>query len=176
MHLYKVKLCHWDINIRTLSATALRCLTPLDVPFILDVVIPNLLTASLDQNLALRHGAVLGLAEILLALGQKAEHDEKPLMAFLQDDKCCSSIAELVPSIEKRRLYRGRGGEIMRAAVCRLIECISLAKLPLSVKQQVRFLSEGLSIYLPRSLILAFFHFVIGAVVGFSGCMPSTSI
>ncbi|MEM1010258.1 MAG: hypothetical protein AAGJ35_14785 [Myxococcota bacterium] len=47
------------------------------------------------------------------------------------------SLAELVPKIKKLRLYRGWGGEIMRAAVCRYIECITLVGMTLSVKQQV---------------------------------------
>lgn len=36
-------------------------------------------------------------------------------------------FAGVVPSIEKARLYRGKGGEIMRSAVSRFIECISLS-------------------------------------------------
>lgn len=36
-------------------------------------------------------------------------------------------VAGVVPSIEKARLYRGKGGEIMRSAVSRFIECISLS-------------------------------------------------
>jgi hypothetical protein len=60
-----------------------------------------------------------------------------------------SALAELTPSvvdvvarIEKARLYRGKGGEIMRSAVCRLIQCMSMAALPLSVKQQVTLLDS----------------------------------
>ena len=47
-----------------------------------------------------------------------------------------------MPQIEKARLYRGRGGEIVRKAVCRLIECIAIAQLPLAVKMQVRLLDS----------------------------------
>ena len=41
-------------------------------------------------------------------------------------------VAGVVPAIEKARLYRGKGGEIMRLAVSRFIECISLITLPLT--------------------------------------------
>lgn len=44
------------------------------------------------------------------------------------------SLAGVVPAIEKARLYRGKGGEIMRAAVSRFIECISIYKVVLSEK------------------------------------------
>uniref|UniRef100_A0A2N9FXF6 Tubulin-folding cofactor D C-terminal domain-containing protein n=1 Tax=Fagus sylvatica TaxID=28930 RepID=A0A2N9FXF6_FAGSY len=43
-------------------------------------------------------------------------------------------VAGVVPAIEKARLYRGKGGEIMRSAVSRFIECISLSHLSLSEK------------------------------------------
>lgn len=41
-------------------------------------------------------------------------------------------VAGIVPAIEKARLYRGKGGEIMRAAVSRFIECLSAVHLSLS--------------------------------------------
>lgn len=44
------------------------------------------------------------------------------------------SLSGVVPAIEKARLYRGKGGEIMRAAVSRFIECISIYKVVLSEK------------------------------------------
>lgn len=43
-------------------------------------------------------------------------------------------VAGIVPAIEKARLYRGKGGEIMRSAVSRFIECISLSHVSLSEK------------------------------------------
>jgi tubulin-specific chaperone D len=48
------------------------------------------------------------------------------------------AIVDVVPRIEKARLYRGRGGELVRAAACRLMECISLSGVALPVKTQVR--------------------------------------
>jgi tubulin-specific chaperone D len=47
-----------------------------------------------------------------------------------------------VVEVEARRLYRGRGGEIMRSAVCQLVESISVARIPLSVAEQVRLLDS----------------------------------
>lgn len=43
-------------------------------------------------------------------------------------------VAGIVPAIEKARLYRGKGGEIMRSAVSRFIECISIAQISLTEK------------------------------------------
>ena len=46
------------------------------------------------------------------------------------------AIAGMVPAIDKARLYRGKGGEIMRSAVSRLIECTAEVKVSLSPKVQ----------------------------------------
>ena len=46
------------------------------------------------------------------------------------------AIAGAVPAIEKARLYRGKGGEIMRSAVSRLIEFTSKVRVRLPVKSQ----------------------------------------
>lgn len=42
--------------------------------------------------------------------------------------------AGVVSAIEKARLYRGKGGEIMRSSVSRFIECIAKAQVPLPEK------------------------------------------
>jgi hypothetical protein len=41
------------------------------------------------------------------------------------------SVVSVVPDIEKARLYRGKGGELIRHAVCKLIRAISVSRLPL---------------------------------------------
>ena len=46
------------------------------------------------------------------------------------------AVAGMVPAIEKARLYRGKGGEIMRSAVSRLIECTAQVQIRLSPKTQ----------------------------------------
>lgn len=84
---------------------------------------------------------MLGLAEIICAIGKVKQIHGGSFDVFVSSD-VLSCTAELVPTIEKKRLYRGRGGEQMRAAVCRLIECISLAQIPLTVPQQVRLLDS----------------------------------
>jgi len=45
-----------------------------------------------------------------------------------------------VNDIEKKRLYRGKGGEHMRNAVCRFIETVSLSKLELSFAIHKRYM------------------------------------
>ncbi|KAL3908686.1 MAG: hypothetical protein SGILL_008388, partial [Bacillariaceae sp.] len=136
-HLYRVKLTHWDPTIRLLSSQSLNLLVEKDPAYMVKTVLPVLLDSCLDPtDIQLRHGATLGIAEIILAL-KDIESTETILPT-----ETLAMVAETVPNIEKKRLYRGKGGEQMRAAVCRLIECISISRIPLTVPQQVRLLDS----------------------------------
>ena len=44
-------------------------------------------------------------------------------------------IKEVVPTIEKKRLYRGKGGQIIRISVCRFMECLAKSKIALNQAQ-----------------------------------------
>jgi tubulin-specific chaperone D len=99
----------------------------MDKGYFIQTVVPNLLIRCVDNEICTRHGAVLGVSEIVLALFEDIPNDLNV------------QLSELVIKIETLRLYRGRGGEIMRKAVCRYIECISMSNIPLTVKQQVGY-------------------------------------
>jgi len=134
--LYEQKLFHWDPVIRGLSAQALAAVGPLDPTWIGETVVPFLMVRSLDsKNLNVRHGGVLGVAELIRSMGA-----DRDVLQTSLSGKTLATMLDLVNQIEKRRLYRGRGGEIMRVAVCRLVECIALARLQLDVKNQVKML------------------------------------
>jgi len=151
-HLHEAKLNHWDSDIRLLASKALHNLTALDASYFADDVLPQLIKKCTDTSLTLRHGAILGCAEILLALGniRDAQQQDSSVTSVKGgsnidlgvSDSIAESLAELVSEIEKARLYRGRGGELMRSAVARFIECLSLCRLPLTVKQQVKLLDS----------------------------------
>jgi hypothetical protein len=44
-------------------------------------------------------------------------------------------IIDIVPAIERARLYRGRGAELIRFAVCKLIEAIATMKFSLNLNE-----------------------------------------
>lgn len=137
-HLSGVKLTHWDQNIRQLSSKSLAQIAKLCPAYCAGNILPKLLDQCFDDDIIIRHGSLLGCAELVLVFGElRLLHRDGVL-----DDMKMSTLAELVPSIEKARLYRGRGGEIMRAAACRMVECLSQSGLPLTVKQQVRLLDS----------------------------------
>lgn len=49
-------------------------------------------------------------------------------------------IKGVIPRIEKEKLYRGLGGEIMRTGVCHYIYSMALAKIPFDVPEQLGLL------------------------------------
>ena len=51
-----------------------------------------------------------------------------------------ATILNIVSEIEKKRLYRGKGGEHMRVAVCRFIQNVSMVKLDISMVIHKRYI------------------------------------
>ncbi|KAL5796379.1 hypothetical protein ACOSQ2_001199 [Xanthoceras sorbifolium] len=119
------KICHWDKVVRELAAEALSALVKYEPEYFAHFVVEKLIPYTLSTDLCTRHGATLAVGEVVLALHQC----EYALSADIQ-----KRVAGVIPSIEKARLYRGKGGEIMRSAVSRFIECISLSHLSLPEK------------------------------------------
>ncbi|KAK7357845.1 hypothetical protein VNO80_17142 [Phaseolus coccineus] len=119
------KICHWDKSLRELAAEALSFLVKYDPQYFASTVLEKLIPCTLSSDLCMRHGATLATGELVLALHQ--------INFALPSDKQ-KSLSGVVPAIEKARLYRGKGGEIMRAAVSRFIDCISISKVVLSEK------------------------------------------
>jgi tubulin-specific chaperone D len=123
-------------DVRTLSSKALNELALLDSDYAHETIIPTLLDKALDLDVATRHGAILGLAEIIDATSRNEEQRQM----LLSTSGTVEKLINVVPEIERRRLYRGRGGELVRGGVCHLVECLAKACVPLSVKDQVRLL------------------------------------
>uniref|UniRef100_A0A3B4UPJ5 Tubulin-specific chaperone D n=1 Tax=Seriola dumerili TaxID=41447 RepID=A0A3B4UPJ5_SERDU len=100
-HLIAMKINHWDGVIRELATKALHNLTPQAPDYMATTVLPQLLPVAVGLDLHSRHGAILACAEITHALYKLG----------LQTN-------------------RGFGGELMRPAMCGLIEKLSLSKMP----------------------------------------------
>lgn len=137
-HLLKIKVHHWEKALRELAAKALAALVPLHRSFFLDQALPYLLPNCLSPVLETRHGAVAAVAELLLALSNRTTIDGAAAAAAdgnVLPEALAHQVAEILPQIEKYKLSKGKGGEIMRSAVCRLIETTSSTGLELSSLQ-----------------------------------------
>ncbi|XP_059651568.1 tubulin-folding cofactor D [Cornus florida] len=124
------KICHWDKGLRELACNALSALVKYDPEYFANSVLERLVPCTLSSDLCMRHGATLATGELVFALYQ--------CDCALSTDKQ-KNVAGIVPAIEKARLYRGKGGEIMRSAVSRFIECISFGHvcLPEKIKRSL---------------------------------------
>ncbi|KAL9650532.1 hypothetical protein ABK040_004751 [Willaertia magna] len=120
--LLETKTTHWDKSIRELTAKTLAKLCERDINFMVDDILPKLIERTLSVDLNTRHGALLALSEIILSLCNNG---------FNFSEELQTKLRSVVPEIEAKRLYRGKGGEIMRESVCRYIECMSLCHIPL---------------------------------------------
>uniref|UniRef100_A0A8C8TVU7 Tubulin-specific chaperone D n=2 Tax=Peromyscus maniculatus bairdii TaxID=230844 RepID=A0A8C8TVU7_PERMB len=128
-HLVSMKINHWDGAIRELSAKALHNLTPQVPEYIAAHVFPTLLLMTLSPDLHTRHGAILSCAEVTYALYKLASQSNRPVTDYL-DENAVQSLKEIHQQLCDRHLYRGLGGELMRQAVCVLIENLSLSRMP----------------------------------------------
>jgi hypothetical protein len=124
-YLIDTKIAHWDKAIRDLSSKALYKLCDRDMTYISDKIVPILIPNTVSSDLNMRHGSVLALAELILALSENG---------YKFDDILQKKLCDVIPTIDAKKLYRGRGGEIMREAVCRLIECMAKSRIHLSGK------------------------------------------
>ena len=128
-HLLHVKLRHWEKSLRELAARGCSALVPCFGEFFANEAIDFLLPACLDSVLEVRHGALMGLSELLPSL--KAAGIEV-------SESRLSKVADLVSAIDKARLYRGKGGEVMREAVGHLIASSSRVSLVMNKTQKLK--------------------------------------
>lgn len=132
MYLIGVKIYHWDFGIRSLASKAVALLIIQDIETLLphlSVVIDN----CLSKKFNVRHGALLTVAEVFAALSLKD---------FVIPSQLNADVLSLVSRLEKARLYTGKGGELVRQAVCYLIECIAKAHVALPFTTQLAFVES----------------------------------
>ena len=123
---------------RELAAQALALLVQYDMDYFSGHALKKLIPCTLSSDLCTRHGATLAAGEIALKLHQ---------LGFIFSTDMQRGLSGIVPAIEKARLYRGKGGEILRSAVSRFIACISMAAISLNEKTKrslVETLNENL--------------------------------
>lgn len=119
-HLVDVKTGHWDIAIREITAKALNKLTIRNPDYMEKKVLKKLIekTDSIDVNV--RHGSVIAIGEIVLALKN------------LNRDVKCDELNSLIIKFQSREQFRGMSGEFMRMASLDFIKNCSDAKLSIT--------------------------------------------
>ena len=135
-HLISTKVSHWDKEIRILASKGLATLVSYN-PELFIGRLEKIIPMCCGNTLPCRHGSTLACAEILHALALEGV----PLSSTIID-----KIVNILYDFNRLRLYRGRGGEILREAACLLIELIARSNLEISTKTQkelVEMLNEN---------------------------------
>ncbi|KAF4517236.1 hypothetical protein B566_EDAN005290 [Ephemera danica] len=127
-HLLQKKVDHWDIAIRELAGKALHNLTHLAPGYMVATVLPELLKLANSIDLYGRHGAIMALGEVLLALANCLPH--KKTIESALGEKLLEQIRQLVPSMRQKQQFLGMGGDLMRQSVASFIKNASSANLP----------------------------------------------
>ena len=129
-HLQSVSLVHWDEEVRVLSSKALAELSKQSPEYAL-AVLGEIVNGCLSTQINVRHGCILGVSEIYFALTSIGVEVPKELAL---------KVIEVPEGLDKARLYRGRGGELVRFASCYLIESIAQSNVQhLTGKQKFKF-------------------------------------
>ncbi|EDW75811.1 uncharacterized protein Dwil_GK15140 [Drosophila willistoni] len=126
-HLVQRKVGHWDSAIRELTAKALHKFAIREPEYMAAVVLPQLLAKTDTIDVNSRHGCVLAMGEITLALRQ-LELDSKGATVYLSNQRL-AELNELIKSFLERNYYRGMSGELMKSCSTHFIRTCSLAKL-----------------------------------------------
>lgn len=169
-HLVDFKLAHWDQSLRALTAQSLSLLVPFNPTLTVQKIIPLLCKRAVDKTLFVRHGAIVGLSEVLIGLAGKSSISKQASVKYLfanltaadqtilqetelakkfqaeysqlqkvnnmkfLNKSLLDEIIGVVQAIEKQRLYRGKGGEIMRSGVSKLLRAMAISNIELSHK------------------------------------------
>ncbi|XP_017047479.2 tubulin-specific chaperone D [Drosophila ficusphila] len=126
-HLVQHKVNHWDPAIRELTAKALHKLSLREPEYMAAVVLPQLLAKTDTIDINCRHGCVLAMGEITLAL-RKLEETGDPSVVYLSNQRIVE-LNDLVKTFLDRNCYRGMSGELMKSCTTNYIKNCSLAKL-----------------------------------------------
>ncbi|XP_040918865.1 tubulin-specific chaperone D isoform X1 [Toxotes jaculatrix] len=128
-HLITMKINHWDGVIRELATKALHNLTPQAPDYMATTVLPQLLPMAVGMDLHGRHGAIMACAEITHALYKLGLQTNRTVTDMISSE-CVDALKNIHQMLHNRKQYRGFGGELMRPAMCGLIEKLSLSKMP----------------------------------------------
>ncbi|KAK7502461.1 hypothetical protein BaRGS_00006414 [Batillaria attramentaria] len=127
-HCY-LDLSHWDVAVRVLAAKALHKLVSVAPDHMVKSVLPCLLPMTSGIDLFQRHGSIIAAAEITHALFLYHQKHNRSLESVLETP-VLEGLRDITRKLHSAKLFRGHAGELMRKAVCWLIEKLSMSRLP----------------------------------------------
>lgn len=154
-HLKDYKINHWDKEIRDLASKTMARLFLLASASMVGYandLLSELLDNCLSEDLYVRHGSMLAVSRLLLVLifqtGPYCSSNNINNFVLTSDNSL--KIEHLVPMVEKKRLYRGKGGELIREAICLFIETVSRLRFQFQNSSTLVALIESLNEHLKQ--------------------------
>ncbi len=138
---------HWDPTVRKLGAEALGRIAILYPSLLLEreECLGAILHRCLSSDICKRHGACLSAAEIVLGISSSKEY-----ISALHNEELADELGNLVERMGNSKFFKGPGGEMFCTAVCYYIECMAMAKIPIS-DEHIDLLIERIDGFLRHS-------------------------
>ncbi|KAF2074840.1 hypothetical protein CYY_003866 [Polysphondylium violaceum] len=134
-HLAKFKVYHWDLEIRELAAKSIKLMTNINPQYIVEKVLPTLISSIRSDLIPVRHGGSITISDILISL---QENNQTQLLS----SNIKYRILYEIKDTKNEKLYKGKGGALIRLAMCRLIYSICLLEFPLDIDLKQVFESD----------------------------------
>ncbi|XP_029636539.2 tubulin-specific chaperone D [Octopus sinensis] len=129
-HLVDIKIMHWDVAIRKLTAKALKLLVPFAPDYMAETVLPKVLSLTHVHDLTTQQGAILAVGEVTCGLASYGEKEGQRSIEDILGETTVECLRALVEKLEEAHSFRGVGGEHLQQTVANYIQNLSLAKLP----------------------------------------------
>lgn len=128
-HLITVKISHWDASLRELASESLHRLTPRAPDYLIKNGLPLLLGKCLVSDINTHHGALLAVSQIVYSLAKTTSANNQNISEVIDED-LMKKLLLLTTQIQEAKYFKGIGGDMMKIAICCLIEKFSLSRLP----------------------------------------------
>ncbi|KAN0025684.1 hypothetical protein ACTFIU_010278 [Dictyostelium citrinum] len=118
-HLTTIKIYNWDLEIRQLASKSIHLLTNINPKDIVDNYLPLIISNTQSDLVHVKHGASLAISQILISLFENNNIN-------LLSDNLKMMILMTIKNTKNEKLFKGKGGVLVRIGMCKIIYSICL--------------------------------------------------
>ncbi|KAM9943871.1 hypothetical protein ACTFIT_008452 [Dictyostelium discoideum] len=123
-HLATIKIYNWDLEIRQLASKSIHLLTNINPNDIVSNYLPLIIPNTQSDLVHVKHGASLAISEILISLFENNNIN-------LLSDNLKMMILMTIKNTKNEKLFKGKGGVLIRIGMCKIIYSICLVEFSL---------------------------------------------
>ncbi|KAM9955236.1 hypothetical protein ACTFIW_000736 [Dictyostelium discoideum] len=123
-HLATIKIYNWDLEIRQLASKSIHLLTNINANDIVNNYLPLIIANTQSDLVHVKHGASLAISEILISLFENNNIN-------LLSDNLKMMILMTIKNTKNEKLFKGKGGVLIRIGMCKIIYSICLVEFSL---------------------------------------------